>query len=115
MKTIFISSLDKPFRSLLNGILKHKEKGHICPILLKECPFNELTFVQKIQLGRQQIEREFLDEILDTVISDMNTPQTLTRIQATKSWNYACLFLSVLILIVNFIFALNFSLGLGKF
>ena len=118
----------------MNSILKHKDKGHICPILLQECPFNEKTFVQSIQLGRQQIEREFLDEIMDTVISDMNMPQMQTRIQTTKSWkdtvmpltqtkikestklcNYGCLFLSSFMLIANFIFAINLSFGIGKF
>ena len=110
----------------MNSILKHKDKGHICPILLQECPFNEKTFVQRIQLGRQQIEREFLDEIMDAVISDMNTPQMQTRIQATKLWmdtvipdtklcNYGCWFLSAFMIITNFIFAINLSFGIGKF
>ena len=80
---------------------------------MKECPFNEHTFVQKIELG-QPMEREFLDKILDTVISDMNTPQTLTRIQRTKQWNYGCLFLSFIMLLTSFFLAINFGFGIGN-
>ena len=81
---------------------------------MKECPFNEQSFVQKIQLGRSTVEREFLDEIMETVISDMKAPLTPSRIQATKTWNYGCLFLSALILFTNTILAVNFSFGVGE-
>ena len=80
---------------------------------MKECPFNEQIFVKKIPLG-QPTERDFLDKIVDTVISDMNTPQPLTRIQGTKQWDYGCMFLSLFMLTISFLIAINFGFGIGK-
>ena len=37
------------------------------------CPFNNIQFLQKIELGQQK-SREFMDEIMATVISDLDKP-----------------------------------------
>ena len=58
---------------ILNAALKHEEKDYECPILSKACPFNNKQFVQKIELGQQK-PKEFTDEIMETVVSDMNKP-----------------------------------------
>ena len=71
----FIFSLESPFRKILNTALKHKEKDYVCPILSKACPFNNKQFIEKIELG-QQIPKEFVDEIMEIVVSDMNKPKS---------------------------------------
>ena len=53
--------------------LKHGEKNYECPILSSVCPFNNKPFIQKIQLGQQK-PKEFMDEIMETVISDLKKP-----------------------------------------
>ena len=66
-------SLEPPFRKILNNALKHEENGYKCPILSNACPFNNKKFIEKIELGNQK-PKEFMDEILETVISDLNKP-----------------------------------------
>ena len=53
--------------------MKHEEKDYECPILSKTCPFNNKQFIQKIELG-QQMPKEFMDEIMETVVSDLKKP-----------------------------------------
>ena len=53
--------------------LQHEEKDYECPILSKACPFNNKQFIHKIELG-QQMPKEFMDEIMETVVSDLNKP-----------------------------------------
>ena len=55
--------------------MKHEEKDYECPILSKTCPFNNKQFIQKIELG-QQMPKEFMDEIMETVVSDLNKPKS---------------------------------------
>ena len=69
----FAYSLESPFRKILNTALKHKEKDYKCPILSSACPFNNKQFIQKIELGQQK-SKEFMDEMMETVISDLNKP-----------------------------------------
>ena len=69
-------SLEIPFRTILNNALKHKKKDYECPILSNACPFNNKQFIQKIQLGRQK-PKEFMDEMMETVISDLKGPQRI--------------------------------------
>ena len=64
-------SLEIPFRTILNNALKHKEKDYECPILSNACPFNNKQFLQKIELGQQK-PKEFMDKIMETVISDLS-------------------------------------------
>ena len=53
--------------------MKHEEKNYECPILSNDCPFNNKQFIQRIELGKQE-PKEFVDEMLETVISDLNQP-----------------------------------------
>ena len=69
----FTYSLESPFKKILNTALKHEEKDYECPILSDDCPFNNKQFIQKIELGQQK-PKEFMDEIMETVISDLNKP-----------------------------------------
>ena len=71
----FTYSLESPFRKMLNTALKHEQKDYQCPILSKACPFNNQQFVQKIELG-QQLPKEFMDEIMETVVSDLSKPKS---------------------------------------
>ena len=66
-------SLESPFKKILNNALKHEENGYKCPILSNACPFNNKQFIQKIELGEQK-PKEFMDEIMETVISDLKKP-----------------------------------------
>ena len=69
----FTYSLESPFKKILSAALKHEEKNYECPILSKACPFNNKQFIQKIELGQQK-PKEFTDEIMETIVSDMNKP-----------------------------------------
>ena len=69
----FIYSLESPFRKILNTAQKHEEKDYDCTILSNTCPFNNKQFIQKIELGQQK-PKEFMDEIMETVVSDLNKP-----------------------------------------
>ena len=69
----FIYSLESPFRKILNTAQKHEEKDYECTILSNTCPFNNKQFIQKIELGQQK-PKEFMDEIMETVVSDLNKP-----------------------------------------
>ena len=69
----FLYSLESPFRKILNTALRHEDKYYECPVLSKACPFNNKQFVQKIELGEQK-PKEFMDEMMETVISDLNKP-----------------------------------------
>ena len=53
--------------------MRHEEKDYECPILSKACPFNNKQFIKKIELGQQK-PKEFMDEIMETVISDLKKP-----------------------------------------
>ena len=75
----FTYSLQSPFKKILNAALKHEEKNYECPILSKACPFNNKQFIQKIELGQQK-PKEFMDEIMATVIIDLNKPLGLKSI-----------------------------------
>ena len=90
----------------------------MCPILLKECPFNEQKFVQRIQLGRsldQQAKREFLDDLVETVISDMSPPKPITITSVlTAAWIYGWLIISAFTVIANSLFVINMIFGIGK-
>ena len=66
-------SLDSPFKKILNTAVKHKEKGYECTILSNACPFKNKQFIQKIELGQQK-SKEFMDEIMETVVSELNKP-----------------------------------------
>ena len=66
-------SLESPFRTILNNALKHEEKDYECPILSNTCPFNNKQFIQKIEFGKQK-SKEFMDEMMETVISDLKSP-----------------------------------------
>ena len=37
------------------------------------CPFNNKPFLKKIELGQQK-PKEFMDKMMETVISDLNKP-----------------------------------------
>ena len=69
----FSYSLENPFRKILNTALKHEAKDYECPILSNACPFNHKQFIQKIEFGQQK-SKEFMDEMMETVISDLNKP-----------------------------------------
>ena len=69
----FAYSLESPFRKILNTALKHEEEDYECPILPNACPFNNKHFIQKIELGQHK-SKEFMDEMMETVISDLNKP-----------------------------------------
>ena len=69
----FTCSLESPFKKILNTALKHEEKDYECPILSNACPFKNKQFIQKIELGQQK-SKEFMDEMMETVISDLNKP-----------------------------------------
>ena len=66
-------SLESPFKKILNTALKHEEKGYECTILSNACPFKNKQFIQKIELGQQK-SKEFMDEIMETVVSELNKP-----------------------------------------
>ena len=70
---IFISRLETPFRKILENAIQHEEKAFECPILLNACPFYNKKFIQKIELGQQK-PKEFMDVMMDTVISDLIKP-----------------------------------------
>ena len=98
--------------------LQHEEKDYECPILSKACPFINKQFIQKIELGQQK-PKEFMDEIMETVISDLNKPlksNSLLRIEKTLSHELlGCTFITGFLTIFSIIFALNFFFGIGKY
>ena len=53
--------------------MKHKENDYKCPILSANCPFNNKQFIKKIKFGQQK-HKEFMDEMMETVISDLKKP-----------------------------------------
>ena len=97
--------------------LQHEEKDYECPILSNSCPFNNKQFIQKIELGQQK-PKEFMDEIMETVISDLNKPlksNSLLRIEKTLSNELlGCTFFTGFLTVFSIIFALNFFFGIGK-
>ena len=128
-----ICSLESPFRQILNAALKHEEKNYECSILSKDCPFNNKKFVQKIELG-EHIPKEFMDEIMETVISDLNKPLQRNNSRNIKkefikyekgfikySGNmknmfikYWCNTITALLIALSVSLALNFVFGFGK-
>ena len=75
-------SLESPFRNILNNALRHEEKGYECSILSKKCPFNNKQLIKRIKFGEKE-PKHFIDEIMETVISDLNKP--LESEHASKS------------------------------
>ena len=73
MALFYTCSLESPFRSILNDALKHEEKDYECPILSTNCPFSNKEFIKRIKVGQQE-PKEFMDEMMETVISDLNKP-----------------------------------------
>ena len=69
----YIFRLESPFRKILKDALQHEENNYDCPILSNACPFNSKQFIQKIEFGQQQ-PKEFMDEMMETVISDLIKP-----------------------------------------
>ena len=57
----------------MNNAVKHEEVDYKCPILSTNCPFNNKQFIKRIKLGQQK-PKEFMDEMMETVISDLNKP-----------------------------------------
>ena len=53
--------------------LHHEESDYECPILSNACPFSNKHFIKKIELGQQK-QKEFMDEMMETVISDLKKP-----------------------------------------
>ena len=66
-------SLEPPFRKILNNALKHEDKDYQCPILSTDCPFSNKQFIKRIKLGKQE-HKEFMDEMMESVISDLSKP-----------------------------------------
>ena len=73
MLFVYHYSLETPFRKILNNALKHEDENYECPILSTDCPFNKKQFIKRIKLGQQET-KEFMDEMMETVISDLNKP-----------------------------------------
>ena len=71
----------------MNTALKHEEKDYECTILSKACPFNNKKFIQKIELGQQK-PKEFMDEIMETVILDLNKPLKSNKIMIIHTSQY---------------------------
>ena len=53
--------------------MKHEEKKFECPMASNACPFNNKQLLHKIELGQME-PKEFMDEMMETVISDLNKP-----------------------------------------
>ena len=73
MTFIYTFSIENPFRKILNNALKHDEKDYECPILSTECPFSNKQFIKRIKLGQEE-PKEFMDEMMQDVLSDLNKP-----------------------------------------
>ena len=71
--TFFTYSLESPFRKILNNALKHEQKVYECPILSTDCPFKNKQFIKRIKLGQEE-PKEFMDEMMQDVLSDLNKP-----------------------------------------
>ena len=82
---MFTHSLEIPFRKILNNAVKHDQKDYECPILSNACPFKSKQFVQRIELG-QQAPKEFVDMMLETVISDLNKPSIIENSFESKKY-----------------------------
>ena len=132
-------SLESPFKKILNTALKHEEKGYECSILSNACPFKNKQFIQKIELGQQK-SKEFMDEIMETVVSDLDQPLISKNCfyscsfrfiiyinyivftflgyrsfeKAVSFGSFGCNIIAGSLVILTMLFALNFIFGIGK-
>ena len=116
--------------------LMHDEKNYLCPIFLRDCPFNQKSFMKKIQLGHQGPTNR-LKVIGETVRVNLMNPgefshgiikSTTTHITATKSfllpklskiarsksWNYGNSILGAGLISLSVILTFNYCFGICK-
>ena len=125
----YANSLESPFRKILNNIMKHEEEDFECPILSNTCPFLQKQLLKKIVLGQQE-PKEFMDEIMETVILDLdlNKPQEIKKPSFVKYSLYSLIqnslegimlnniisFMTGIFLILDMIFVMNCTFGIGN-
>ena len=110
------NSLESPFRKILNNVLKHEEENFECPILSNACPFLHKQFIKRIVLGQHE-QKEFMDEMMETVILDLDLNQPLEIKKPPfigNKFNNILSSMTGIFLIINMIFVMNYSFGIGK-
>ena len=110
-------SLESPFRKILHNALKDEEEDYDCPILSNNCPFSNKQFIKRIKLGQKE-PKEFMDEMMDTVISDLKQPlenknHEFYVITFNQLYNLLSCITGIFI-VINMIFVINYALGIGE-
>ena len=120
---VFTFSLESPFRKILDSALKHEKEEYECPVLSNDCPFGNKQFIKRIKLGQKE-PKEFMDEMMDTVISDLREPLenkkydfqvNFTSYLPSTNVPYNLLsFITGIFIVINMIFVINYAFGIGK-
>ena len=84
IEIFIIYSLGSPFKNILENAMQHENEKYECLVYSKACPFEKKIFMQRIKLG-EDASKEFMDEMMDTVISDINLPTSFIIDQRSKS------------------------------
>ena len=138
IKIFIIYSLGSPFKNILENAMQHENQKYECPVYSQACPFEKKIFMQRIKLG-EDASKEFMDEMMDTVISDINLPTSFIIDQRSKSkkmwkpkygleliyiqitfagklinWNFGISILTKISILMSLAISVNFAFGLGS-